>query len=297
MAKSTTSSTRPSTTSPPVAGGIIPPYIAWDGQHTLTKWGTQGAWLQSINRKLGIAIVNNWLWTKGRNTFNIGIDIRRSYQDDNEEQTQGGQFSFSQRTTADPNNLNNTGSSFASFLLGQVDQANRSNSQELRLRNLAVSPYIQDDIKLTPKLTVNLGLRWDIQVPFTENNNLIVFFNPDTPNPAAGGRPGRPRSSVMAPGCANYNRAGTHCGHFGPRLGFAYQVSPKMVVQGGFSIAFLNGGAYEYGTSKIAVNYGNLLVGSFTRLSSGTNQSTYGSWDATQLPNPQPHPASAQALA
>ncbi len=164
-----------------------------------------------------------------------------------------------------------------------MDAANRSNSQELRLRNLAVSPYIQDDIKLTPKLTLNLGLRWDIQVPFTENNNLIVFFNPDTPNPAAGGRLGAATKFGNGPGLANFNRAATHFGHFGPRLGFAYQVNRKMVVQGGFSVAFLNGGAYEYGTSKTAVNYGNLLVGSFTRLTSGTISPTYGSWDVTTV--------------
>jgi len=275
-----------------IVDGIIPPYIVWDGNHAPTKWGTQGSWLQSINRKLGIAIENNYLYTKGRNTYNFGIDIRRSYQDDNEDQTQGGQFNFSQRTTADPNNLNTTGSAFASFLLGQVDAANRSNSQELRLRNLAISPYIQDDIKLTPKLTLNLGLRWDIQVPFTENNNLIVFFNPDTPNPAAGGRLGAATKFGYGPGLTNYNRAATHFGHFGPRLGFAYQVNSKMVVQGGFSVAFLNGGAYEYGTSKTAVNYGNLLVGSFTRLTSGTISPTYGSWDVTKLPNPSPTPFS-----
>ena len=60
---------------------------------------SDGSWVQSINRKLGIAIVNNWLWTKGRNTFNIGLEFRRSYQDDNEEQTEGGQFQFSQKQT------------------------------------------------------------------------------------------------------------------------------------------------------------------------------------------------------
>jgi hypothetical protein len=54
----------------------------------------------------------------------------------------------------------------------------------------------------------------------------------------------------------------------------------------------LNGGAYEYGTSKVAVNYGNLLTGSFTRLSTGTNQSGYGSWDVTPLPNPSATPFS-----
>jgi Carboxypeptidase regulatory-like domain len=281
---------------PAVQGGVIPPYITWDGQHTLTKWGTQGSWLQSINRKLGVAIVNNWLWSRGRHTFNIGGEFRRTYQDDNEEQTAGGQFAFSQKTTSIPNpndpNFGVYGSAFASFLLGLPDTVNRANSQELRLRNVDIAPYIQDDIKLTPKLTVNLGLRWDIMVPFTENNNLVVFFNPAAANPAADGLPGAATKFGSCSGCAGYTRADIHWGHFGPRLGFAYQVNDKTVVQAGFSIAFLNGGAYEYGTSKTAVNYGNLLVGSFTRGTTGTNQSSFGSWDSSQLPSPQPTPFS-----
>ena len=65
-----------------------------------------------------------------------------------------------------------------------------------------------------------------------------------------------------------------------------------MVVQAGFAVAFLNGGAYEYGTSKIAVNYGNLLIGSFTRLSGGSNVAPYGSWDTTRLPQSSPTPFS-----
>jgi hypothetical protein len=282
---------------PAISGGIIPPYITWDGQHSPTDWGTQGSWLQSINRKLGIAIVNNWLWTKGRNTFNIGQEFRRSYQDDNEEQTEGGQFHFSQKETSIPNpsdpNFGNYGSAFASFLLGIPDEANRSNSQELELRNIDYSPYIQDDLKLTRKLTVNLGLRWDIMVPFTENHNLIVFFDPTTPNPAASGIPGAVTKFGNCTGCAGYTRAPIDWKHFGPRLGFAYELNNKTVVQGGFSIAFLDGGAYEYGTSKVAVNYGNLLTGSFTQASSGTNVSSYGSWDTHIMPNPAPTPFSS----
>ena len=127
-------------------------------------------------------------------------------------------------------------------------------------------------------------MRWDIQVPFTENNNLIVFFDPTAKNPAAGNRLGAATQFGNCPGCAGFDRADIHWGHFGPRLGFAYQVNPKTVVQAGFSVAFLNGGAYEYGTSKTAVNYGNLLVGSFTRLSGGTNSPAYGSWDKTNCP-------------
>jgi hypothetical protein len=279
---------------PAVSEGIIPTNITFDGQHAPTAYGTDGAWLQSINRKLGVVIVNNWLWTKGRHTFNMGGEYRRTYQDDNEEQTAGGAFAFSQKTTADPNNIGTTGSSFASYLLGLPDSANRSNSQELRLRNWDISPYIQDDIKLTPKLTLNLGVRWDIQVPFTENNNLIVYFDPNNPrtNPAADNIPGALTKFGSCTGCAGYDRAYIHFGHFGPRFGFAYQVNPKTVVQGGFSVAFLNGGAYEYGTSKVAVNYGNLLVGSYARNSSGGITSSYGSWDTNIMPNPSPTPFS-----
>ena len=77
----------------------FPPNITFDGQHAPTSWGTSGAWLQSINRKLGIAIVNNWLWTKGRKPSTSAAEFRRSYQDDNEEQTAGGRFDFSQKQT------------------------------------------------------------------------------------------------------------------------------------------------------------------------------------------------------
>lgn len=274
---------------PAVAEGVIPTNITFDGTHAPTNWGTDGSWLQSINRKLGIAIVNNWLWTKGRNTFNLGGEFRRAYQDDNEEQTAGGQFNFSQRTTGNPTNPTLGGSSFASYLLGYPDSAARQNSQELRLRNVDLSPYVQDDIKLTPKLTLNVGVRWDIMVPFTENNNLIVFFNPNATNPDSG-LPGAATKFGNCTGCAGYDRADIHWGHFGPRLGFAYQLNNKTVVQAGFAVAFLNGGAYEYGTNKVAVNYGNLLVGSFARGSSGGTVSSYGSWDVNIMPNPPATP-------
>ena len=242
--------------------------------------------------------MNNWLWTKGRNTFNIGGEFRRSYQDDNEEQTEGGHFSFSSNETSDPTspNFSSYGSPFASFLLGLPDAVNRSNSQELRLRNVDVSPYVQDDIKLTPKLTLNVGVRWDIQVPFTENHNLIVFFNPKGTDPAAigpnGPLPGAASQFGNCTGCAGFTRGDIHWSHFGPRFGLAYKVNDKTVIQGGFSIAFLDGGAYEYGTNKVAVNDSNLLVGSFVRNASGSNTSTFGSWDATALPNPQATPFS-----
>jgi len=284
-------------------GGVtdenIPPNITFgpnsdqcNNARTYTCWGTSGSWFQSINRKLGIALVNNWLWTKGKNTFNMGWEYRRAYQDDNEEQTEGGHFNFSNAQTSSASNPN-SGDPFASFLLGLPDSANRSNSQELKLRNRDFSPYIQDDLKLSPRLTVNLGLRWDIQTPFTEDHDLVVFFNPDSPGVLPGeGIPGGAYKLGNCAGCAGFRRADIHWGHIGPRFGFAYQLSRKMVLQAGFDVAFLNGGAYEYGTNKVAVNYGNLLTGSFTRATTGGTTSSLGQWDTNPIPAVSPTPFS-----
>lgn len=274
------------------------PEISFSGLHSPTTWGTGGSNSGSVNRKLGVAIVNNWLWTKGKNTFNIGGEFRRSYQDDNEEQTEGGHFSFSNNQTAlhdtSKTYWNQYGSAFASYLLGLPDAEDRSNSQELRLRNYDIASYIQDDFKLSPRLTLNLGVRWDIQEPFTENNNRVVFFNQDNPgtDPAASGIAGSATKFGNCTGCAGFNRADIHFGHFGPRLGFAYKLNNKMVVQGGLNVAFLNGGAYEYGTNKVAVNYGNLLTGQYQRPSSSTYTSAPGSWDTNPIPAVNPTPFS-----
>ncbi|WP_263381277.1 TonB-dependent receptor [Granulicella arctica] len=272
------------------------PNITFDGQYQPTNYGTSSGWVQSINRKLGVAIVNNWLWSKGRHTINIGGEFRRTYQDDNECQACSAQINFSHATTASPvgkvknpdgsDAFASTGSSFASFLLGQVDSADRIFANELKLRNLSISPYIQDDIKVTPKLTVNVGLRWDIMRPFTEDKNQIVFLNQTGLNAAAGNLPGVATQFGSCPACAGITHADIHYKHFGPRFGFAYAVSDKTVIQAGYSLAFLNGGAYEYGTSKVATSYGNLLQGSFNSNSTGTNTPSYGEWDNHPIPAP-----------
>lgn len=264
--------------------------INFSGPLSPTTFGSP--WIQSINRKLGWVIDNNYLYIKGRHTLNIGIELRRTYQDDNECQRCAGNFNFSNNQTADPANLGTTGNAFASFLLGTVDSANRYGTNELRLRNRDFSPYIQDDIKIRPNLTINLGLRWDIMVPFTEANNLVVFFDSHIHNPAADGLLGAATKLGHCIGCAGYNGADTHYGHVSPRFGFSYGLNNKTVIQGGFSWNYLDGGAYEYGTNKVAVNYGNLLDGAFTRSSTGTAVPGFGSWDSNSLPLPAPVPFS-----
>ncbi len=274
-------------------GAPVVPGINFSGNLSPNNFGTSNT--DSVNRKLGTVLVNNYLWIKGKQTFNFGAEYRRTYQDDNECQQCGGNFNFSNNTTADPNyiannDLSTTGNAFASFLLGQVDNADRIGTIEERLRNRDYAFYLQDDIKWSPRLTFNLGVRWDIMQPFTEIGNNIVYFNSTIPDPAAGGLLGAATKLGDCTGCAGVDRAAIKWDHFTPRGGFSYQLNNKTVLQGGMSMNFLDGGAYEYGTSKVAVNYGNLLDGSTTYKSTNTPTPAFGSWDTNVLPLPAPIP-------
>jgi len=300
---------------PGVSGATVLPTINFNGPNGTcsnngkgdaqapTCWGVNSACETfSINRKLGLSFDNNWLWTRGRNTFNIGWEIRRSYQDDHECQQCGGGFTFSSRTTADPAAIGTAGSAFASFLLGYADSATRKFALETKLRNFYIAPYIQDDIKLTSKMTVNVGLRWDIMRPFTTESvqgqpaDQIAFFNPAVPNPGAvspaSGQPLLGAASVLGTcsGCVGFSCADTKWTHVSPRVGIAYALNKKTEFLAGFALNFLDGGAYEYGDNKLAVGYGNLLAGLTNVNSLGSNVPAYGLWDSATLAVPQAAP-------
>ena len=286
---------------PGVTGSNVLPTIAFRGPvgGQPTTWGVNSSGETfSINRKLGISFDNNWLWTRGRHTMNIGWEIRRSYQDDHECQQCGGRFEFNTRTTSDPANINSTGSAFASFLLGDADAASRKFALETKLRNFYIAPYIQDDIKISTKLTVNVGLRWDLMRPYTVESvkgqpaNTIVFFNPAVPNAAAvdpaTGQPLTGAASLLGTcsACVGFNHADVKWKHFSPRVGFAYALNKKTEILAGFALNFLDGGAYEYGDNKVAVNNGGLLAGIANVNSFGSNVPHYGPWDNNPLAFP-----------
>jgi hypothetical protein len=160
------------------------------------------------------------------------------------------------------------------------------------MRNKEFAFYIQDDIKYNNRLTVNVGLRYDVMVPFTEKNNNIIFVNTSEPNPGAGGLPGAATKFGSCTGCAGITRAAIHWKNWQPRIGLAYMVNNKTVVRSGFYMTYLDGGAYEYGTAQSASFMSSLLAGSFLRASTGSNVPGYGSWDASPLPLPQNTPFS-----
>jgi hypothetical protein len=276
-----------------VANSTVFPHISFDGQNAITGWGN--AETGNTDYALGVAIVNNWLWTKGRHTLNIGGEFRRAYENQQSCSSCAGNFSFSASQTSIPNtsdpNFGKDGSSFASFLLGLSSSASRAYAPEVRFRNLSISPYIQDDFRATSKLTLNAGLRWDILVPFTEVNNQVLFVNPTTPNPGANGIPGALTQFGNCVGCAGYTRADTRFGAFGPRLGIGYAVNSKTYLQAGFFLTYLQGGAYEFGTAN-AINMASLLAGAFNQPATGSSVPGFGEWDTRTLPSPSATPFS-----
>ncbi len=301
----------PGTTFPGVTDGTVPPNINFTSPlggaptfNTPNSWGIGAGETSSVNRKLGLAFANNFLLSIGRHTMNFGYEIRRAYQDNADCNGCGGSFTFNSITTSNgntdttnPNVLSesNTGNAFASYLLGQVDTASRQFVTENKLRNLYVAPYFQDSIKVTPQLTVDAGVRWDLMRPFTDAHNDVVFLDTSLANPGAI----TPSGSALAGAatqfgscalCSGYDRADMKWNHLSPRFGFTYQVNSKTVVLGGFSLVFLNGGAYEFGTSKVSNDYGGILAGNEITPSNGTNVAAYGSWDSMALPLPQTTP-------
>ena len=287
-------------------GGNTFPLVNFDGQNAPTTWGASaggylaccsGGVTNNINRMLGVVAVNNWLWTTGRHTFNFGGQFRHEWQDTHACQFCSGTYNFSQRTTSIPNsndpNFGVYGSSFASFLLGLADADLRILAPDDHLRNKEFAAYAEDEIKVNSRLTVNLGLRWDVMVPFTETNNQIIYVNAKLPDPGAGGIPGGATKFGNCDGCSGITRAAIHWRYFQPRGGVAYKINSKTVVRAGGYITTLDGGAYEFGTSFSASFMSPLLSGTFLRNSSGGSVPGVGSWDTNPLPLPQPTPFNA----
>ena len=136
---------------------------------------------------------------------------------------------------------------YASFLLGDVDNASLKDTGTApafygRYHSFAI--YGQDDFKLTPKLTLNLGLRWNVAMPVSEKFNHMSWLNPDLPNPAAGGFHGALQfAGSGADSCNCSSRVQTHWLAFDPRIGMAYSLNEKTVLRGSFSIVHFQGAA------------------------------------------------------
>lgn len=190
-------------------------------------------------------------WIHGKHSFRFGYEYARYFYNDN-GQSDSGNFKFSPKATDLPGFITDTGHSFASFMLGAVGSAghgiNGLGNSGFRAPYHAF--YVLDDWKITPKLTMNVGLRWEVIPPFYEVTGRMSEVDLNAPNPDAGNLPG----ALVFAGSGRSRFSDTYWKEFGPRLGLAYQLNNKTVIRAGY--AMMN-------TPPIAQNwgYGDFLFG------------------------------------
>ena len=186
--------------------------------------------------------IDGFTWIKGKHEIKAGYEFHRgrTFQIPLDDSYAQGLFNFSSIETANPAARSTTGNSFASFLLGGPDNARRDyNTKGVDIKYLYHGAFLQDNWKVNSRLTLNLGLRWEIFVPRTDTNLTLSAFDPNLSNPAAGGRLGALSFAGTGTGRNGKVRFGdVYLNNFGPRIGLAYQVMAKTVVRAGWGMYY-----------------------------------------------------------
>jgi carboxypeptidase family protein/TonB-dependent receptor-like protein len=198
--------------------------------HYGTPWASGGS---DINNRY--QFLDDITWITGKHTIKAGVEFRyMTFPQTGWAVNTGGNFNFDSHETAGYDatgaNLNTTtGNEFASFMLGQVDSANFSAPFSYMPKMKYGSPWINDDFKLTPKLTLTLGLRFDWQSGLSEQHGKFSTFDPTAANPV-----GHLGATVFG----GSKPIGNSSWSVGPRFGFAYQIKNKTVIRGGYGMYY-----------------------------------------------------------
>lgn len=219
------------------------PRIQFSGAAGLSPYGVQDGKVANgaqFNRQHWIS--QGYTLIMGKHEMKFGGAWRRYETLGQDLAGTNGRYVFNRATTALPTALTSTGHEFASMLLGTVDVASQIVPPVLFDTTIYydTSVYFQDNWRVTPKLTLNLGMRYEIPIGWhVPGGNGYSMVDINVPNPGAGGRPGALVFSGVGPGRTGQKRFyPTDYSDWGPRLGFAYQLGPKTVIRGGYAIYY-----------------------------------------------------------
>src|SRR5207247_1768984 len=170
--------------------------------------------------------VTNLIVAGDQHTVKAGVDVRRRHMGEFQTNRGNGRFNFTPNITNNP--ANNTGGHvMAAFLLGAPSLIEQDYLlADAAIRTTEYGLYVADDWRATQTLTLNLGLRYELDTPPSETSNLWANFDPTTATVLVAGRNGVSDTA----GVKTFKKA------FAPRLGFAYQVAQHTVVRGGAGI-------------------------------------------------------------
>lgn len=218
-----------------IAGGL--PQVSISNFTTFGRQSTNPQWQNPalLDPKV------NFTWVKGKHSFKFGYEYEHIWMAVNDNNplygswTYGGGYSAVGSAVAD--------TYWADFLFGLTSSYQQANYFVAHLRQTFDSVYAQDDWKVTPKLTLNLGVRWEYGSPFTEQNNYISNFDPTNQvvlTLAPGATAGNGVQPFSGGGVYGKSLVNPQLKDFSPRVGFAYQITPNTVVRGGFGTGYIH---------------------------------------------------------
>jgi hypothetical protein len=242
------------------------PRFAFGGTAILGNLGNFGSTNRGASYEGSTIIQDDLTYVTGRHSIKTGFE-GRFYFVDNETADGTASYNFNSAQTNLPGFDQTTGHAYASFLLGAVQTSSRpvqAVNTDYYQRDFAL--YVQDDFKVSSRLTLNLGLRWDIVPGFYEKNGYVTNLDLNLPNAAAGNRPGALRFASEE---GRKTFIDTYYGGLQPRLGAAYAMSSKMALSGGYSVSHRAATAYSGGEDFGGLNAtgynGNISITRATR--------------------------------
>jgi hypothetical protein len=264
-------------TDPTVAGGL--PSISVSGG--FSGFGRQSTNPQWQNPSLLDPKVS-FSWARGKHSLKFGYEYEHIWMEVQDSNPLFGSFTYGKGysdcpATAGTACNNPTGATvadnyWADFLFGTTNNYALATYFKAHLLQGMDNLYAQDDWKVSSKLTLNLGLRWEYGAPYSEANNNLSNFNP-----ATGTMLTLTKGFTATPFIAPYNGGGVYgkslvnpsLGDYAPRVGFAYALMPDLVVRGGYGTSFAH--YTRAGSGDIlAINAPNALFVSVTQPASAT---------------------------
>jgi Carboxypeptidase regulatory-like domain len=181
------------------------------------------------------------MWTRGNHNFKFGAEFRAmqfNYHTDDGTFTGGYPIIFDPTSTAPAwynfNAYNEVGNAFASFLLGDVYNAENNNPDNEYGRRKTFSLYAEDDVKVTSRLTLNVSLRWDYNNPYKEKYGRWSNFDLSVTNPVTGLQGAY---EYLSNGGQSFEKYQDWL-NFSPHIGAAFKLNDKTVLRGNFGIFF-----------------------------------------------------------
>jgi hypothetical protein len=211
-------------TDPRITGGLYTQlftgYSAFGRQETNPQW----QYPEMFNAKL------NYTSVRGRHSLKTGYEFQYVMTEVMDVNPLYGRDTYSGAFTRPTGLAANNQYYLADFMLGLRSQYALSNALVANMRQRFQFAYVQDDLRVNDKLTLNLGLRYEYATPQWEKDNLLSNYDPEA------------KKMIMAKDGSMYDRAliNPDRNNFGPRLGLAYSMTPKTVLRGGWGLSYIH---------------------------------------------------------